>query len=297
MQSNTPDAPVNDGPEGIDAPVDAPPRIEHLYIANDQSPGGIVRYTLPLTQASTPDFTVSLANALDGILYPNGDLVGADNAGKLEFFPAPLSATSTPTAAFRNGNATSGGQLALTQQGILIAANQTATLNVFQPPFTDGTVATSSITSTALSTGIGAALDAGENLYVANVGGNGSNLVLFPPPYTTATVITPAVAGTAYRRIAIAGNRLFVSSVGTPQSIDAYDLPLVAGAGPVFSITSGLNAPEAVALDANGRLYIGNLSDSTVAVIEPPFSAQSVPALTLKVSTGPFAIFGLTVGP
>jgi hypothetical protein len=51
-----------------------------------------------------------------------------------------------------------------------------------------------------------------------------------------------------------------------------------------------------IALDPSGNLYVGNLSDATVSVFNPPFSAASVPSLIFKVSTGAFAIFGIAVG-
>jgi hypothetical protein len=49
-------------------------------------------------------------------------------------------------------------------------------------------------------------------------------------------------------------------------------------------------------LERRCRLYVGNLSDATVSVYSPPFSAGTVPSLTFKVSTGAFAIFGIAIG-
>ncbi len=293
------DAAQIDAPGAMDGPaIDAPPPVEHLYVGNDQPLGGISQYTLPLTATSTINFTFSLANAVDAVFGHNGNLLAADNAGHLFEFTMPLSATSAPAASFTNGTSNSNGQLVVTPAGNLIAATQTATLNVFAPPFSSSSTPTTAITSTTITTGIGAALDAAANLYVSNAVSTGSNLSVFPPPYASATVTTPAVPGTLYRKIAISSTQLFVTSVSSGAGrLDVYNLPLSAGSMPAFSITTGVNAPEAVALDAGGHLYVGNAGDTTVVRYSPPFTAASVPDVTVKVSTGTFAIFGIAVGP
>ena len=55
-------------------------------------------------------------------------------------------------------------------------------------------------------------------------------------------------------------NHLFVAS---PKAITAYDL---ATGTILYSITSGIHHPTAMAFDAMGRLYVSNVGNSTVAV-------------------------------
>jgi hypothetical protein len=288
--------PGGDTPGAIDAPmIDASNQIQHLYVGNDMVTTGIARYTLPMTPSSTVDFTIPLVSDFDVTFDGAGNLVTDDNSGHIAIIEKPLSASSSPVATFRNGTATAGGQVVLTPSGTMIASGQGATLNVFVPPFTNSSVAASSITSASLTNGFGVALDAAANLYVSNPGNGASNLLMFPPPYASATVITAQVAGPLYRKIAITTTQLFVTSVGNSARVDVYTLPLTSGAAPTFSITTGVNAPETVALDADGRLYVGNLGNMTITRYSPPFSSGSSPDVTLNV--GAVTIFGIAIGP
>jgi hypothetical protein len=98
--------------------------------------------------------------------------------------------------------------------------------------------------------------------------------------------------------MAINGSQLFVDSVSPGSGrVDVYTLPLTNASTPAFSITSGIDTPEAVAFDASGRLHIGNLGsvNGSVVVYTGPFSAASVPTTTLPFAS-PFAIFGIAIG-
>ena len=98
-----------------------------------------------------------------------------------------------------------------------------------------------------------------------------------------------------YRKIALSSTQLFVASVaGAPGRVDVYTLPITAASVPAFSMTN-VNTPEAMAMDSSGNLYVGNLTDATIRVFAPPFSASSTPTTTLTL-TGTFALFGIAVG-
>jgi hypothetical protein len=104
-------------------------------------------------------------------------------------------------------------------------------------------------------------------------------------------------SSTAYRKIAVNATNLYAASVANPPGrVDVYNLPITAASVPAFSLSTGVNTPEGVALDPAGNLYIGNLSDATVTVYTAPITAGSVPSLIFKVSTGAFAIFGIAIG-
>ncbi len=272
--------------------------VQHLYVGNDNTPGTVQVYTLPITAGSTAAFSFASNNVVAVGLDSTGNAVVGDNAGHLQYFAAPLSAASTPAATFNNGSASNNGQITFTSAGDFFVANVSANVNMFTHPFTNASVLSSTTTSAGLTSAIGTALDNLGNLYVSNAGGAGSNLYVFASPYTGApTVTTPVVAGTAYRKMAGSGSVLYVCSVaGATGQVDAYNLPLTAASAPAFSITTGINTPEGIAFDAAGNMYIGNLSNATITVYSPPFSAASAPAVTLIVSSGAFAIFGIAIG-
>jgi hypothetical protein len=281
---------------------------EVLYVGSDHTPGQVLQYNLPLTASSTPNFAIAsnsvLAVAADG----KGDLAVGQFGGHLQFFTAPLSGASTPAATFNNGAAINNGQIAFTNAGDFWAATVSNQVNAFTQPFSNASTPSASVTNAALVSTIGTAFDSAQNLYLSNAGtgtkvtcssgeGTCSDLLVYAPPYTEAPIITPNVASTAYRKIAVSSTQLFADSVSnSPGKVDVYNLPITAASVPAFSLSTGVNLPEGLALDAAGNLYIGNLSDATVTVYTAPITSGSVPSLIYKVSTGAFAIFGIAIG-
>jgi hypothetical protein len=235
-------------------------------------------------------------------------LAVGDNAGHLQFFTAPLSGASVPSAAFNNGTASNDGQIAFTSAGDFWVGNVSNQVNMFTHPFSNVSSVSASVTNAGLVSAIGTAFDAAQNLYISNAGsgtaltcssgaGTCSNLLVYALPYTGAPIISTNVPSTAYRKVAVNATQLFAASVaGATGKVDVYTLPITSASAPAFSLTTGVNTPEALALDAAGNLYVGNLSNATVAVYTAPITSGSVPSLTFTVSAGAFAIFGIAIG-
>lgn len=282
---------------GCAGPHPMPP--QHLYVGNDNASGQLLEFTLPLTNTSTPTVTVATTtgtvNLTSVAVDANGNVATGDNSGHLDLFAAPMTNSSTSAAAFNNGVAVNDGQMVFTNAGDLFAATVGNNVNVFTHPLTSLSTPSQSIADISLTSAIGVALDSSNNLYVTNAGPTGSTISVFASPYTSAPTVTPVVAA-AYRKIAITSTQLFVCNVGlgTIGGIDVYTLPLTASSTPAFTI-SNVNGPEAVALDSQGNLYVGNVNDSTVRVFAPPFSASSTPSVTLNLGSS-VSLFGLAVG-
>jgi hypothetical protein len=291
-----------------------------LYVGNDNAGGQILQFSLPLTPSTTSNFTTTAGgNVVSLAVDANGNLAAGLLSGNVQFFPDPLSGASTATATFSNGGASNNGQLAFLNTGDLWAATVSNRVNRFNTPFSNASTPAAFVTDAGMVSDIGTAIDPAQNLYIATAGtgnaaacagtsqpggGCGSNLYVYAPPYTGAPIITPNVinfpfAGnsTAYRKIAVNATRLYAASVANGSGrVDVYNLPITAASTPAFALTTGVNTPEGLALDANGNLYIGNLSDATITVYSAPVAAASVPSLIFKVSTGAFAIFGIAIG-
>jgi hypothetical protein len=271
---------------------------QHLYVGNDNAAGGVRQYDLPITSTSMPNFSFASNNVVTMGTDGSGNMAVGDNAGNLTFFTAPLSGSSTASASFKNGTGTNDGQIAFTNTGDFFVSTAGTTVNKFTHPFSNASTPSLSITNAGLTGAIGTALDFAQNLYISNAAsGNNSNLFVYAPPYTGAPIITPALPNTAYRKLAVSATQLFVASVaGTTGRVDVYNLPITSSSAPAFSITNGMNTPEGLALDSFGNLYVGNLSDATVRVYAPPFSASSAPTTSLTMTPNPFAIFGIWIG-
>jgi hypothetical protein len=275
----------------------SPRPAQHLYVANGLTQQ-VLQYALPLTSASTPStmFTTSgypLSVAIDS----SGNLAVGDTAGNLYLFRAPLSSASTASATLRNGSTSTAGQLLFTSAGDLFAASvSSAHINVFSLA---GGKLSQQITAPALVWTEGIALDARNNLIVANIYlfTNKSNLVVFAPPLSRAEspiLTTPVQAEATYTNLALSPTQLFVVNVGSSGSgsIDVYPLPLTASSTPAFSIITG-SRPGAVALDSSGNLYVGTKGGGGIQVFTPPFSAASTPSVTLPMNAD---IISLAIG-
>ncbi|HEV7570860.1 MAG TPA: hypothetical protein VGQ21_05120 [Thermoanaerobaculia bacterium] len=265
---------------------------QHLYVGDDNVAGGVQQYTIPVTNASTPNFKVPANSVLSMAINASGGMAVGLLGGNIQFFNPPLSGASVPAATFSNGGASNNGQIAFLPSGDFFAATGSTKVNRFAPPFTNASTPSQTIT-VAGTAFIGLGFDAAQNLYLSNSGGV-SNLYVYAPPYTGAPIITPGIPTSAYRQLTIIGNQLFVNDVaGTFGKVDVYNLPLTAASTPAFLITNGINTPEGAASDLSGRLYIGNLSNATVTVYTAPFSASSAPVVTVTAGSGSFAIFGI----
>ncbi|HSY48702.1 MAG TPA: hypothetical protein VLC46_07825 [Thermoanaerobaculia bacterium] len=272
-----------------------------LYVGNDQPSGGVLQFTLPISASSTPNFKIGASSVIALGFDAKGDLAVGALGGGLTFFPAPLSGSSTPSATFTNGVSSNVGAIAFTAAGDFFATSFGNSVNLFTHPFSNASTPSLAITNANLNSAAGLAVDAAQNLYVANTGGSGANtfgdILVYAPPYTGTPIITGPAIGANYRKMVMSGTQLFVTSVASPGRIDVYTLPITGSNLPAFSITSGTNLPEAVALDAVGNLHVGNLGSSTITVYSPPFSASSTPAITLTPGPAPFSIFSLAIGP
>jgi hypothetical protein len=277
-------------------PTPAPP---HLYVGNDNASGEVFQYNLPITAASTSNFTLTSPNVLAMALDAAGNLGTAQLTGPLRIFAAPLSGASTASATFANGAAPNTLGMAFVPSGAsagdLWAGSSTAQVYRYTPPFTNASTPATTLTLPGAPITEGVAFDPALNMYVTNASAT-NNVYVLAPPYTGAPVVTPGVAG-AYRKDIASATQLFAASVNPGLGrIDVYALPITAASVPAFAITNGVNLPEALALDAAGNLYAGNLGNHTVTVYAPPFSAASAPTVTLTVGTAAFAIFAIAIG-
>ena len=263
---------------------------QHLYVGNNAVGGVIRQFSLPISSSSTSNFDVPFGGAISVEADASGNVAAGDLAGNIEFFAAPLSGSSTPSAVFTNGGGTGAYQIAFTPGGDMFVAS-TSQVHRFNRPFRNGQVPDQTIAVSGFGA-LGVALDAAQNLYVTNAATN-SNVQVYAPPYTGVPIGT-AQMPKFYRKLAMSPTQLFVAASGPGTgSVDVFTLPLVQGSAPAFSITLGTNLPEAVALDSIGNLYVGNLGSGTVTMYRPPFSSSSAPVATLTLSN--FSIFGIAV--
>lgn len=209
-----------------------------LYVPNAGTTA-VNAFTLPLSNASTPAFSMTLTNtAHDVTIGPSGNLYASEplnNTCCIEALNAPLSGASTP--AFSMTLASAGGfpwGATFDPSGNLIAAGASQAA-LFTPPFSGAS--TPAFHFGANSENYGIASDSLGRVFVAN-GPSFGKIDVYTPPYTNASIPTFAITVSAntlrYLAFDASGN-LYVA-VPTDNKVYVFTPPFSAASTPVFSI-------------------------------------------------------------
>jgi sugar lactone lactonase YvrE len=135
-----------------------------------------------------------------------------------------------------------------------------------------GNTATRTLTSTtspgAIAVPCGLAVDATGNLYVANSTGN---VAIFPPGLSTTatTTLTSGISEANLVAFDPAGHLYVVNAggLGIPATVTEYAAPFTSASAPVQTFGSGtLSAPDSLAVDGSGNVYVAN--NASVGVVE-----------------------------
>jgi streptogramin lyase len=294
------------GPGSLPTPMPSP---LSLYAGNCPSgglPPTVAAFPAPVGLATSPGFVtppIPGGSCVGGITVANGfTLIAATGTAGTAFFDLPITSSSTPVyliPALRP-NPTFVNGVALDKSGALYVTDAEAgTISVYAPPLLSATAPAFQITGVNQPAQI--AFDSNGSLFV---GACGSNQILrFDPPFshTSVPALTFSLPGSAQCPHGIAFDAigdLFVAARNV-NAVYAFVPPFTSSSQPSYSIVGAftmLVAPESVAFDNVGRLFVANGTGSTsgVLVFLPPFSANSVPANLLQGLTTPT---GLAVGP
>jgi hypothetical protein len=263
-------------------PPPPPPGSEHLYLGQDDIPGKILVYNLPLTSSSTP--VVMVPYDADVSLSVNATTLAANRLSDytVSFFQLPLTSASIPYATIPVGLLES--PLFLPTGALYLSAPDT--INVYTPPFTSASTSTGRVLTPNL-TAHGLAIDPNGTVYAANA--TQIDVITGGAVITTLT----AAPGTEFDALAASATQLFAcEGTGFASHVFIYSLPLTATATPSVIMNSGTVGIGGCALDASGNLYIS--WGPTVVVFAPPFTSTSTSTLSLSINGG---ASGIAIGP
>ena len=280
-----------------------------LYAGNCPSgslPPSVATYAGPIGLAMSPSFTsapIAGANCVGGIAISGGfSLIAATGIGGTAFYNLPITSSSTPVYVIPplRPNPTFTSSVAVDSTGNLYVVDfLSGAISVYAPPLLAVTAPAFAISGIDHPTQI--VFDAAGSLWV---GACFSNAVLrFDPPFSSSSMpalsvtlpgATQCPQGLAFD---VAGN-LYVSARNV-NAIYSFSPPFTSASQPAYSIAGAftqLSAPESLAFDNTGRLFVANGTGATsgVLVFQPPFNANSIPA---NVLTGVTTPTGLAVGP
>ncbi|HZO92404.1 MAG TPA: hypothetical protein VFB22_01430 [Candidatus Baltobacteraceae bacterium] len=258
-----------------------------LYVLDTRA-GMLLKYTLPVTSASTPVAQAAAPGPAAFGVAANASFVATlSRNGLVGLFPAPFTSSSTATVQFTIPERT-GAFPAFDASGDLWTATADDTFDEYKPPFSNGM--SPSLNPDDIDAGWGIAFDGANNLYMADAGAPGVDV--FAAPYTASSAVVPMPAGATPAEVALTGSQMFVSNT-SGNAIVVFTLPVSASSTPAFSFAA--TDPLQIAVDRSGKLYVVESAAGAIAVFAPPFSASSVPSVTL--TKGLLTPTGVAVGP
>lgn len=269
---------------GTNSSPSPPTTTQHLYVGEDDIPGSILVYALPLTATSTPTATIPLnASVALGVNATTLAATRIDNY-TISLFSLPVTSSSVPYATI--SSTTVGTPLLLTSGKLYQGGSNL--IHVYTPPFTNASVPSGSIATPLMAPGR-LAVDPNGNVYATTGTTNGIAVIVNGALTTTLT----APPSTEFRGLAASSTQLFAcETTGSANHVFIYTLPLTANATPAITMNPNVSQSADCALDSDGNLYIGG--GGSVVEYSPPFSATSARVVTLTI---PGSVQGIAVGP
>jgi hypothetical protein len=167
-------------------------------------------------------------------------------------------------------------------------------INIFSPPFS-----ATSLPAVSLAAGVATGLnfpggidtDLLGKLYAINEGTKPSVITIFTPPITAASIPTTSItlpsSVNAYGLVLDRLGNIWVSDRnGASSTVRKYSPPFSNTSTPTLTLTAAANGlPDAagMALDGAGRLAVTGQLTSNVVIFNPPITAASMPAATIKL--------------
>jgi hypothetical protein len=263
-------------------PPPPPPAAQHLYLGQDDVPGKILVYDLPLSASSTP--AVSVPYNANVSLSVNSTTLAANRISDytVSLFRLPLTSASVPYATLPVGLL----ETPLLLPGGALDLAGPDTIHVYSTPFTSASTSSSLILTPLLSAHT-LAVDPSGKIYAANA----NRIEVISGGAVTTTFSAPA--GTAFDALAASATQLFAcEGTGFASHVYIYPLPLTTTATPTVTMNSGTIGANGCALDASGNLYI--TWGPTLVVFAPPFTSSSTAKLSLSINGG---ASGIAIGP
>jgi len=177
---------------------------------------------------------------------------------------------SYPDAACSTSGATCTLNFSVTSHQQVLVASVGNGYQVWEPPYTAAPITLSGVTG-SLQLVNSAAFDATGNLYVVDSQYNGGSgqILAYAPPYTGSP--TSIGAGTVSDVTAVVigpDGKMFVSSFDN-STVYIWTPPYT---GSPTAVTTDVNEPSSLALDANEDLFVGNFNGSAALEFAPPYT-------------------------
>ena len=219
----------------------------------------IVTLVQPLPTSPT-EFSVAL---------PKVPVFGTESIGIVASYPAPLANACKQSGAVCSFPSV---VTATYGQSLIVANYGDSNILGFTLPLNNAGAATF---STPLVKAYPLVLDPNDTLLVAGYSSAGP-LAVYKPPYLSAAVLNtngiddPIALALDSKRDAFVANGI--------NTVTEYAPPY--SSKPIATISTGIDVPYTVAVDASGKLYVANDANTTVTVYAPPYTSAPVSVTT-----------------
>lgn len=248
---------------------------QRLFVANTGPTDSVSVYDAPynlsptvITSGMSTRSTFNVAvNASFDVFVPNS------SANTVTMFAPPYTGSPAVTIPITNPRG-----VALDNNGDLFVSAINS-VQEFVPPYTGAPAAT---ITTGVNGPYALVLDQSGNLFVENVGN--FTVTVFAPPYTAApTVISTGCPPTPclepISQIAVIPGTSEVAFPNDAYATTGYTSPYL-GIAPAFTVPSGGNGADGIAINAAGDLFVSYYNTNTVAEYAPPYTGGATATIT-----------------
>jgi hypothetical protein len=285
-----------------------PPQFTRLYVTNFAGAGtGLNIYAPPFSASSMPvvsvptglssGFNLTAGIAIDaaGKLYT---ISKGSNPSVVAIYAQPITAASTPTTSFSLPVSVNAYSLTLDPSGNIWVADRAGVnshIYKYTPPFSNGSTPALTLNNATngLTDSAGLAFDAAGHLAVGEEATN--TLLIFNPPITGASIpaATITLDGAGEGVVFDATGRVFAVNPNT--DVQVFTPPFSNGQAESFHFGAINGFSIGPKFDSLGNLWVANSGSNNVVEYAPPFSAATVPAVT--ITNGMNTPYGTAFGP
>lgn len=272
---------------------------KHMYVSNDDNPGVIYVYTLPVTAASTPVASVTVGE-FPGMLFVDarGRLFVPEfySATTVQVFSLPLTAASTPLFDLTTSQDDPNAVTEDASGNVYVADEDSGGyIDIYNGPVTGAASPSSTISNNAVGTSglkypYDIAIAPNGDLYASDT----SDINQFTPPFTAASVPSASVTPNQdnYGLRVDSSNRVFVANASADGIVNVFTQPITNSSTPAFNLSVSGTYVKGLAFDGSGNLWAVD-GNNALWEVKAPITSSSTATKILTLTEG----YGIAFGP
>ena len=273
---------------------------KHMYVSNNDNPGLIYVYTLPVSAASTPVATVTVGE-FHAMLFVDakGRLFVPEfysSATTVQVFKLPLTAASTPLFDLTTSQPEPDAVTEDASGTVYVADERSGGyIDIYNGPVTGAASPSSTISNNAVgNSGLmypyDIAIAPNGDLYASDY----QDINQFTPPFIASSVPSASVTPNQdnYGLRVDSNNRVFVADASADGIVNVYTQPVTNSSTPAFNLSVSGTYVVGLAFDGSGNLWAVD-ANNALWEVTAPITSSSTATKILTLTEG----YGIAFGP